>query len=242
MRRGALRVPAVASTQSSGFAQGLSIGAVGTLLIGSALLYSLQPDSRGASGFPALDDAYTWVYANLGLSLPVFALLLVLYASSLRKLRRGLAEDAAIEQVAQSDQLVDTWTGLFFGVGVIWTAIGMRSALVYALGEPEAALNLGAYAILERMVQGGILLALSTTIFGGIGGYMLRVVKALTVETELKRYYDRRAHAPGEKMQTTLLAIEMHLQQLTQQTLPPEATNHDQTGVACHTVPRNRHQ
>ena len=232
----------MASAHGSGFAQGLSIGAVGTLLIGSALIYGLQSDSRGAAAFPALDEAYAWVYANLGLSLPVFALLLVLYANSLRKLRRGLAEDAPIEQVAQSDQLVDTWAGLFFGVGVIWTAIGMRSALVYALGEPEVTLSLGAYAILERMVQGGILLALSTTIFGGIGGYALRVINALTVETELKRYYDRRAHAPGEEMQATLQAIERHLQQLTAQTFPSQATNHDQTGVACPTVPRNRHQ
>lgn len=205
----------MATAQRSGFVQGFSIGAIGTLGVGLALVYSLQHDNAAASsGLPVLDEALAWVYANLGLSLPVFGLLLVLYISSLRKLKRFLAEDAAIEQVAQTEQLLDTWTSLFFGVGVIWTAIGMRSALVYALGNPEVTLNLGAYAILERMVQGGILLALSTTIFGGIGGYLLRVVKALTVETELKRYYDRLAHAPGVEMQAKLCAIEAHLQQL----------------------------
>jgi hypothetical protein len=222
--------------------QGLGIGALGTLLVWFALIYSLQPDSTAVSGFPALDEALAWMYANLGLSLPVFGLLLLLYVGGLRKLKRALGEDAAIEQVAQTEQLVDIWTSLFFGVGVIWTAIGMRSALVYALGEPEVTLNLGAYAILERMVEGGILLALSTTIFGGVGGYLLRVVKALTVETELKRYYDRLAHAPGSEMLETLRTIELHLRQLTQQTSRQEETGHGQAGVAFSASQRSGYQ
>ena len=231
------------SVQRSGFVQGFSIGAFGTLGVGLAAIYSLQPGSSVASsGLPILDEALAWVYANLGLSLPIFGLLLVLYISSLRKLKRALAEDAAIEQVAQTEQLLDTWISLFFGVGVIWTAIGMRGALVYALGDSEVTLNLGAYAILERMVQGGILLALSTTIFGGIGGYLLRVVKALTVETELKRFYDRLAHAPGVEMQAKLCDIEAHLQQLTRQVSLKEETNHGQAGVAFPTVQRSGHQ
>ncbi len=232
----------MATAQRSGFVQGLSIGALGTLFVWFALVYSLQPGSTAVYGFPALDEALAWTYANLGLSLPVFGLLLLLYVSGLRKLKRALAEDAAIEQVAQTEQLVDIWTSLFFGVGVIWTAIGMRGALVYALGEPEVTLNLGAYAILERMVEGGILLALSTTIFGGVGGYLLRVFKALTVETELKRYYDRLAHAPGAEMQETLRTIEAHLRQLMQQTSRQEETGHDQAGVAFSAAQRSEHQ
>jgi len=57
---------------------------------------------------------------------------------------------------------------LFFGVGVVWTAIGMRSALLSALGglDQSAAAELGAFEILRRLVDGGILLALSTTIVG----------------------------------------------------------------------------
>ncbi len=232
----------MATEPRSGFVQGLGIGAFGTLFVWFAMAYSLQPGSAAVSGFPALDEALAWVYANLGLSLPVFALLLVLYVGGLRKLKRALANDAPIEQVAQTEQLVDIWTSLFFGVGVIWTAIGMRAALVYALGEPEVTLNLGAYAVLERMVEGGILLALSTTIFGGIGGYLLRVVKALTVETELKRYYDRLAHAPGSEMQDTLRTIEAHLRQLMQQTSRQEETGHGQASVARPPAQRSGHQ
>ena len=36
--------------------------------------------------------------------------------------------------MVQLDHLTDIWTTLFFGTGVIWTAIGMRSALIFALG------------------------------------------------------------------------------------------------------------
>ena len=62
---------------------------------------------------------------------------------------------------------------LFFGIGVIWTAIGMRSALIVGLSDLDSAMaaQLGSFEILRRLIQGGILLALSTTIFGAVGGY-----------------------------------------------------------------------
>lgn len=223
-------------TQHSGFVQGLATGALFTSIVSVAMVFSLPPSSGIAPEVPGLDEVLTWVRTNLGFSLPVFGLLLALYVGSLRKLKRAVADNAAIEQVAQFDHWVDTWISLFFGVGVIWTAIGMRSALVYALGEPELTLDLGASAILERMVEGGILLALSTTIFGGIGGYALRVVKALTVETELKGYYDRLAHAPGVEMQLTLEAIEAQLRRLTHMSFEQEGVRHDGAGVASRTA------
>ena len=102
----------MAAAPHSAFVQGLSVGALGTLLVWFVLIYSLQPGSTAASGFPALDEALAWTYANLGLSLPVFGLLLLLYLSGLRKLKRALAEDTAIEQVAQTEQLVDIWISL----------------------------------------------------------------------------------------------------------------------------------
>lgn len=228
--------------QRSSFLQGLTTGVLFTLLVGVVVIHSPQPGSSLAAGLPELDQVLTWVNNNLGLSLPVFGLLLVLYLRSLHQLKGAVAQNAAIEQVAQADQMIDTWTSLFFGVGVIWTAIGMRSALVYALGEPELALNLGAYAILERMVEGGILLALSTTIFGGIGGYVLRVVKALSVDTELKRYYDRLAHAPALEMQVTLSAIEAHVQRLAPQTLQQEETEHGEADLVSRAAPRSGHR
>jgi hypothetical protein len=232
----------VATAQRSGFLQGLGAGVAGTLLVGAAVLYSLHAGDGFDQGPPVFRAAAAWVYANLGLSLPVFALLAMLYVSSLRRLKRALAEGAAVETVAQIEQMVDTWTNLFFGVGVIWTAIGMRSALIQALGDPANSLDLGAYAVLERLVEGGILLALSTTIFGGVGGYLMRVIKALTVETDLRRHYNRLAHAPSEEVHATLQTIEAHVQRLAQIRPNLEESNHDQAGVALPAAQRNGQQ
>ncbi len=109
------------------------------------------------------------------------------------------------------DHLTDIWTTLFFGTGVIWTAIGMRSALIFALGDPDTTIQEGAFAVLERMVDGGILLALSTTIFGGIGGYMMRVFKSISLGASLQQHYDRAARVDTSIMRESLQRIEQHL-------------------------------
>ncbi len=207
------------SKASRGFALGLVLGAACTLATGLLMTNHGAITMIHTSQLPELTVATRWVFNNLGWSLPVFALLLCLYVASLFKLRHQLAIGASVEKIAQCDHLVDTWTSLFFGVGVIWTAIGMRSALVFALGDPEATLGLGAYDILDRMVQGGILVALSTTIVGGIGGYLLRVIKTLTVEPEIKRYYDNAANAPGNRIQATLSSMEGLLRTLAQRSV-----------------------
>jgi len=148
----------------------------------------------GAGGTPdaaslqdSLATAIGWTWRNLGFSLPVFGLVLGLYLSSLSRLRSALTRSASPDEVRQADHLSDIWTSLFFGVGVVWTAIGMRGALVEALTGADAS---GA-EVLARMVDGGILLALSTTIFGGVGGYLMRVCKALSLGAALARYYER---------------------------------------------------
>ncbi len=87
----------------------------------------------------------------------------------------------------------------------------MRSALIYALGDPDASIQQGAFAILERMVEGGILLALSTTIFGGIGGYLMRVYKAISLGTQLQARYDLESRRDASSMRDSLERIEQHL-------------------------------
>jgi len=196
------------------FLQGLLAGVFGTLLGGSALLYTLArlqlirlPDTAISSPGEWLH----WAYTNLGSSIPVFAALLLAFFITLGRLRRALESDRAVNQIVQLDHLTDIWTTLFFGTGVIWTAIGMRSALIYALGDRELALQEGAFAMLERMIDGGILLALSTTIFGGVGGYLMRVYKAVTVGSPLQDRYDRAARADTSQMRESLQRIERHL-------------------------------
>lgn len=201
-------------SQGRRFLQGLTAGAVGSLLGGSALLYVLsktQIVTFSDERLPNLSHWLDWAYVNLGSSIPVFALLLLAFFFSLKRLRSHLEKDRPINQVVQLDHLTDIWTTLFFGTGVIWTAIGMRSALLFALGDPDETVQQGAFAILERMVEGGILLALSTTIFGGIGGYMMRVYKAVTLGALLQEHYDRAARVDTSSMRESLHRIERHL-------------------------------
>ncbi len=200
--------------QGRKFLQGLTAGAIGSLVGGSALLYV-----RTRSHIVTFSDERTpnlgrwleWAYVNLGSSIPVFALLLLAFFFSLKRLRSHLDNERPVNQVVQLDHLTDIWTTLFFGTGVIWTAIGMRSALIFALGDPDTTIQQGAFAMLERMVDGGILLALSTTIFGGIGGYMMRVYKAVTLGALLQQHYDRAARVDTSEMRNSLQRIEQHL-------------------------------
>ena len=204
------------SANSRSFVQGLSAGALGSLVGAGSILYVL---SRGRfvtftdGMLPDPGSWLTWAYDNLGSSLPVFALLLLAFAVTLNRLRLHLAEDTAIEKIVQLDHLADTWTTLFFGTGVIWTAIGMRSALIFALGDPDATVQAGAFAVLQRLVDGGILLALSTTIFGGIGGYLMRVYKSISLGAQLQQRYDQAARVDTSSMKDALHHIEEHLRE-----------------------------
>lgn len=196
------------------FLRGLTAGAVGTLLGGGALIYVLS--RYGVIRFaddhaPNVGAWLDWAYMNLGSSIPVFALLLLVFIFTLGSLRTLLNDNGPLDRIVQLDHLTDIWTTLFFGTGVIWTAIGMRSALIFALGDPDSTVEQGASAILKRMVEGGILLALSTTIFGGIGGYLMRVYKAVTLGTALQRHYDRAVRSDTSSMRSTLERIEHHL-------------------------------
>jgi hypothetical protein len=197
------------------FFQGLIAGTLGTLTGSAALLYVLTRLNRvhlHDSPISSPGEWLAWAYTNLGLSIPVFAALLLAFFITHGRLRRSLENGLPVNQIVQLDHLSDIWTTLFFGTGVIWTAIGMRSALIYALGDREAALSQGAFAMLERMIDGGILLALSTTIFGGIGGYLMRVYKTVTLGAKLQHEYDCAARADTSRMRESLDRIEKHLQ------------------------------
>ena len=196
------------------FLQGLLAGALGTLLGGAALLYTLarlDVIRLHDTVISAPGDWLAWAYTNLGSSIPVFAGLLLAFFVTLGRLGRSLDDDKPVDRIVQLDQLTEIWTTLFFGTGVIWTAIGMRSALIFALGDRDVALQEGAFAMLERMIDGGILLALSTTIFGGIGGYLMRVYKTVTLGSRLQQRYDQAARADTSKMRESLQRIERHL-------------------------------
>ncbi len=178
---------------SRGFMSGMLLGVVLSLLTGLISMYLLivlDIISVSMVDTPGLQAASEWTRRNLGLSVLPFGITLVLYVHSMRTLARRLDDNSPQNEVGQLEHLTDVWTSLFFGIGVIWTAIGMRSALLYAIGDPAVAAESGAFAILSRLVDGGILTALTTTIVGGVGGYLMRVIKSSHLGTKLSRYYE----------------------------------------------------
>jgi hypothetical protein len=168
-----------------GFGWGAGTGVVLTLV---ALLIVAPPEPGAVSSRATLG---AWIDANLGHSLWLFALVITLYLMNLTRLNRLLDDlSAGFPQIVELDQLLDVWIHLFVGIGVIWTAVGMRSALQAALGDPGEALVDTAGSVLQKLVDGGILLALTTTIVGGVGGYLMRLGKTMTVGARLNGFYD----------------------------------------------------
>lgn len=207
------------TTNSFNFIKGIMTGALSALVMGVAFVYILNMTGYAVIQFPAdsgINAIINFAYDNLKLSIIPFIIILVSYIYFLNKLYRQLNDpESSIDLIAQTDYLIDTSISLFFGIGVIWTAIGMRSALMFALGDPESAAADGAFAILQRMVDGGILLALSTTIFGGIGGYFMRIIKIIFLGQRLQSYYNAQMQEQSDSAYAILQRIEQHLEQIT---------------------------
>ncbi len=195
-----------------GFRDGLVVAALG-VAIAAAIARGTSP---GGDWSGLLEHGVEWIRRNLGGSVVLFAVVSCLYLHGLGRLRRMLASRASVQEVAQAEQLLDLWTNVFFGIGVVWTAIGMRAALVAALGDPGEAARDGALAILTRLVDGGILSALSTTIVGGVGGYAMRVVKTVVVGPALRKRYIEAADQHGADVKERLRSLDAKAQTLVQ--------------------------
>ncbi len=206
----------------------IAVGLAWGLVIGFALM--LTPVlwlGIGATGqwysslAPVLHQLWAVAIENLQGSILPFAVVLFVYLQQLYKLHRLLAAAPPdIDLVLRHEQLLDLCANLFFGIGVIWTAIGMRNALLHALGDPGAAASEGAFAMLQRLVDGGILLALSTTIVGGVGGYLMRALKSLSVGRAMNALYTRTVRQPEEENLAALGRIEALLEHAAQSDRP----------------------
>ena len=198
--------------QTGSFLLGLAWGAI----IGFALMVTpvlwLGADSTMALYSriaPRFFQLWHLTNHNLQGSIVPFIVVLLAYWVQLHQLRQLLAaREPPLAKVVRHEQLLDLCANLFFGIGVIWTAIGMRDALLYALGDPGITATEGAFAILQRMVDGGILLALSTTIVGGIGGYLMRAIKSISLGEQLNAVYMRASQQPGAENLAALQRIE----------------------------------
>ena len=193
-----------------GFFNGMLLGMTLSFITGLVAVYLLtvlEVISVSILEVPQIQVLFEWSRRNLGLSILPFGITLGLYIHSLRTLQQRLDDNRPQDEISQLEHLNDVWTSLFFGIGVIWTAIGMRSALLYALGDPGVATQAGAYAVLQRLVEGGILTALTTTIVGGIGGYLMRVIKRSLLGTRLSRYYEAQEQHHANRVETLLSDI-----------------------------------
>lgn len=187
------------------YLSGIIIGFCLSLL----LITMINLNSRSA----LIDSSRQWLELNLGHSIWLFLVVLTFYTANLVQLGKLISRRAPFAEVVQLDQLSDVWIHLFIGIGVIWTAIGMRSALATTLGSPGA-LGDGAGQILSRLVDGGILLALTTTIVGAIGGYLMQLTKTIVLSAGLTNYYHRQDHEEINIALLSLARIETHLSEL----------------------------
>jgi len=132
--------------------------------------------------FPSTSVLLNHVWSILGTSVVFFFLDLCLYFYSLGQIRKSLDKKDA-ENSSYWYRMNDLSINIFLGIGVIYTAIGMQSGLNASLGNltQETAKDIGAWGILNRMVRGGIIMALTTTIVGGVGGYIMRLLRHLTL-------------------------------------------------------------
>lgn len=193
-----------------GFFNGLLLGMTLSFITGLLAVYLLTVlgvMSVSILEVPRIQELFEWSRRNLGLSVLPFGITLGLYIHSLRSMHQRLDENPPLEKISQLEHLNDVWTSLFFGIGVIWTAIGMRSALLHALGDPGVATQAGATAVLQRLVEGGILTALTTTIVGGVGGYLMRVIKSSLLGTRLSRFYEEQEQQHASRVEALLCEI-----------------------------------
>jgi len=124
----------------------------------------------------------TTLYRHLKLSIVPFGILFALYFYLINRIQSELGkENIVLSRLTFYDRLLNTTISMFFGVGVIWTAIGMETALLSALDGTGASTDMTAQGVLGNLVNGGLLLALSTTVFGGACGYLLRLLKIVFI-------------------------------------------------------------
>ncbi len=198
--------------QTGSFLVGLAWGAIiGFALMVTPVLWLGADSTLTLYGriSPLMHSVWQLTSHNLQGSILPFIVVLLAYWVQLHQLRQLLAaREPALARVVRHEQLLDLCANLFFGIGVIWTAIGMRDALLYALGDPGITATEGAFAILQRMVDGGILLALSTTIVGGMGGYLMRAIKSIALGDKLNAVYMRASQQPDAQNLAALRRIE----------------------------------
>lgn len=142
-----------------------------------------------------LNHTLAMLKGYLGYSIPFFIIALIGCAYYFLRLMDSLGSyktdsETHVSLVPYYNSGVDNFIVLFFAIGVLFTAWGLQNALESALGgmTKTQAGQIGAFGILKRLVDNGILIALWTTVVGGAFGYFFRLLKFLCAGKKLNAY------------------------------------------------------
>lgn len=194
-----------------------------TILLTSLLLLALsQMGIIAFTGVGWLVNSFNQITVYLGYSILFFIPALLGYCLFFVLLKISLSryqsEPDQIENIYFYNGGMDIFITLFFAIGVLFTAWGLQNALVSALAgvsKTEAG-RLGAWGILKRLVDNGILIALWTTIVGGTGGYLMRLVKYFSLGKELRRVSSWRQEQEKRTFFDSLKSIKLHVKRIEQ--------------------------
>lgn len=139
--------------------------------------------------FPFLMETVSSLWSSLGTSAIFFLLDAIFFIFVLLAQKKAL-EKKDVLNISYYGSMVALSISIFFGIGVIYTAIGMQNALMGSLGglNEQSAASVGAWEILSKLINGGIITALMTTIVGGVGGYVMRIIKQLYITKALDAF------------------------------------------------------
>ena len=174
-------------------------------------LFSVLIADAWGGQFPKSAHGVTnWLALNLGYSAPLFCVALLFVIHSMACLLEELGKDKCCSsRTFHLEHRVDIGISLLFGIGVLFTAIGIRDALTAAIDGEAAAINGG--EVLALLVNGGILSAMTTTVVGGALGYSLRVIKVLATGEKLEKVHARMMGEGLQKQEALLQCISNQL-------------------------------
>ena len=176
----------------------------------AGLFSVLLADAWGAHFPKSAQGVTNWLALNLGYSAPLFCVALLFVTHSMACLLEELGKDKCCSsRTFHLEHRVDIGISLLFGIGVLFTAIGIRDALMTAIDGEVAATNGG--EVLALLVSGGILSAMTTTVVGGALGYSIRVIKVLATGEKLEKVHARMMGEGLQKQEALLQCISNQL-------------------------------
>ena len=192
-----------------------------TFIVSSLILFSL--DQIGIVAFTGagwIVNILNLVSDYLGSSIIFFTPTLIAYIAFFLLASKSLSTyqeetDEAVNLKYYTGGM-DLCTSLFVGIGVIYTSYGISNALVTAIANlnQEEAGRLGAWGILRKLVDNGILIALWTTIIGSAGAYFMRFFRYVFHGRALTRIAYQAQKKEKDDFFSALDAIKVHVESI----------------------------